>query len=43
MVTLKAEQAVWSADQERETVSITRNAERPLPHARRTISGRYKG
>jgi hypothetical protein len=37
------EPALWSADKERKTVPITRNAERPLPHARRTISGRSKG
>jgi hypothetical protein len=35
--------AVWSADKERKTVPITGNAERPLPNARRTISGRSKG
>jgi hypothetical protein len=37
------EQTVWSANKERETVPISRDAERPLPHARRTISGRSKG
>jgi hypothetical protein len=29
--------AVWSADKERDTMPITGDAERPLPHARRTI------
>lgn len=35
--------AVWSADKEREQVPVARDAERPLPDARRTISGRSEG
>jgi hypothetical protein len=31
---------MWSADKEREPVPVTRDAERPLPNARRTIPGR---
>jgi hypothetical protein len=37
------QQAVWSADKDRETVAITRNAERPLPDARRNVTGRTEG
>src|SRR5262249_4987389 len=35
--------AVWSADKEREPMPITRDAERPLPDARRTVAGRTEG
>jgi hypothetical protein len=31
---------MWSADKEREPVPVTRNAERPLPDARRIVPGR---
>jgi hypothetical protein len=31
------------ADKEREAVPITRDAERPLPHARRPVTRRSKG
>jgi hypothetical protein len=34
--------AVWSANKAREPVSVTGNAERPLPHARRTVHRRSK-
>ena len=34
---------MWSADKEREPVPVTSDAERPLPDARRTISGRSEG
>jgi hypothetical protein len=35
--------AVWSADKEREPVPIARDAERPLPDARREVAGRSEG
>jgi hypothetical protein len=35
--------AVWSADKEREPVPITRDAERPLPAARRPVVGCAEG
>ena len=35
--------SVWSADQERESVSVPRDAERPLPDARRRVAGRSQG
>ena len=35
--------AMWSADKEREPVSVTGDAERPLPDARRTVAGRAEG
>jgi hypothetical protein len=35
--------AMWSADKKREPVPIARNAERPLPDARRNVSGRPEG
>ena len=34
---------MWSEDKEREPVPVARDAERPLPDARRTISGRSEG
>ena len=34
---------MWSEDKERESVPVARDAERPLPDARRTISGRSEG
>jgi len=37
------QQAVWSADQEREPVPVAGDAERPLPDARRPLSGRAEG
>jgi hypothetical protein len=37
------EQAMRSEDKEREPMPIARDAERPLPDARRTISGRPEG
>jgi hypothetical protein len=35
--------AVWSADKTREPLSVTRDAERPLPDARRPLAGRAGG
>jgi hypothetical protein len=35
--------AVWSADQEREPLPVTGDAERPLPDARRVVPGRPQG
>jgi predicted RecB family nuclease len=35
--------AVWSADKEREPVSVPSHVERPLPDARRTLAGRTEG
>src|SRR3974390_2166250 len=35
--------AVWSADKKREPVPLAGNAERPLPHARRTVARRSEG
>src|SRR3984893_4569669 len=35
--------AVWSADKERQRVPVSGDAERPLPNARRDVSGRPKG
>ena len=35
--------AVWSADKEREPMSVPSHAERPLPDARRTLAGRTEG
>jgi hypothetical protein len=35
--------AVWSADKERDTVSIAGDAERPLPNARRDVPGSPEG
>src|SRR5262249_1249023 len=35
--------AMWRADKEQEFVPVTRDAERPLPDARRTIPGRSDG
>jgi hypothetical protein len=37
-----SQRAVWSADKEREPVPVAQHAERPLPNARRAISGRSK-
>jgi hypothetical protein len=34
---------MWSEDEEREAVRLTGNAERPMPNARREVSGRTKG
>jgi hypothetical protein len=34
---------MWSENKERQPVSITSNAERPLPDARRAIDGRSEG
>jgi hypothetical protein len=34
---------VWSADKERELVPVTGDGERPLPDARRPVSGRPEG
>ncbi len=38
-----AQPAMWSADQEREPVSVTSDAERPMPAARRTVAGSTEG
>ncbi len=38
-----SQQAVWSADKERERMPFASNAERPLPHARGTIARGSKG
>jgi hypothetical protein len=35
--------AVWSADKERQSLPVGGNAERPLPNARRDVSGRPEG
>jgi hypothetical protein len=35
--------AVWSADKERQRLPVAGDAERPLPDARRDVSGRPKG
>src|ERR1700738_4272661 len=35
--------AVWSADKERQRLPVSGDAERPLPNARRDVSGRPKG
>ena len=35
--------SVWSADKERDTVSIAGDAERPPPNARRDVPGRPEG
>jgi hypothetical protein len=37
------QQTVWSADKEREPVSVTSDAERPLSDARRNVTGSTKG
>jgi hypothetical protein len=37
------QQPMWSADEERERVPVARDAERPVPTARRKIAGRSKG
>jgi len=42
-ITHAPQPSVRSEDKEREPVSIARDAERPLPDARRTIDGRAKG
>ena len=42
-ITHAPQPSVRSEDKERETVPIARDAERPLPDARRTIDGRAKG
>jgi hypothetical protein len=34
---------MWRSDPARESVPVTRDAERPLPHARRKIAGGSKG
>src|SRR6185437_12936835 len=34
---------LWSADKEREPVPVTSDAERPLPNARRSVTGRTEG
>ena len=34
---------MWSADKEREPVPISRDAERPVPNARRNVARRSKG
>jgi hypothetical protein len=34
--------AMWSTDKEREPVSVTGHAERPLPDARRAVTRRAK-
>ena len=34
---------MWSADKEREAVPVTRDAERPMPHARRKLARRSEG
>ena len=38
-----AQPAMWSANQEREPVSITCDAERPMPTSRRTVTGSTEG
>ncbi len=38
-----AQPAMWSADQVREPVSVTSDAERPMPSARRTVAGSTEG
>jgi hypothetical protein len=35
--------AMWGTDKEREAVSVTGDAKRPLPHARGTVFGRAEG
>src|ERR1700732_4980462 len=35
--------AVWSADKERQRLPVSGDAERPLPNARRDVSGRPEG
>ena len=35
--------AVWSPDKEREFLPVTGDAERPLPDARRNVTGRSEG
>jgi hypothetical protein len=35
--------AMWSADQEQDAVPVARDAERPMPNARRSIARRSKG
>jgi hypothetical protein len=42
-ITHAPQPAMWSADKEREPVPVTRNAERPLPDARRNVPGRSEG
>jgi hypothetical protein len=37
------QQAMWSEDKEREPLPIAGDAKRPMPDARRTISGRSEG
>jgi len=37
------QQAMWSADKERESVPSASDAERPMPDARRTVPGSTKG
>jgi hypothetical protein len=37
------EQAMWSADPKREAVPVAGDAERPLPDARRAVTGRTEG
>ena len=34
---------MWSADKERVAVPVTRDAERPMPHARRKLARRSEG
>jgi hypothetical protein len=34
---------MWSADEERERVPVARDAERPVPAARRPVAGRAQG
>jgi hypothetical protein len=42
-ITHAPQPAVWSDDKEWEPVPVRGNAERPLPHARRDVTGRSKG
>jgi hypothetical protein len=38
-----AQSPMWGADAKREQVQVSGDAERPLPHARRKVTGRSKG
>jgi hypothetical protein len=42
-ITHAPQPAVWSADKERQPLPVSGNAERPLPNARRDVTGRPEG
>jgi hypothetical protein len=42
-ITHASQPAVWSADKERQPLSVSGDAERPLPDARRNLTGRTEG